>query len=475
MVRCPACQHTFRVPDPNQMLDESVVCWLDLDIMDQKEDEEAARQRAEQDAARAAAEQDAAAKQQAAASSAAQSADAAAKPVAKPTPQQAPAKSTASVPPATRSAATPGDREPHEADQLSLDEAMSEFETRGTSHGSFVALDLEDVGAAEGSAKPASGKSDDSKRTAHDVTPMRLTVRDVGAFGVRLAFDSGMFRLPGFRGSLPMKCLMCGETEPTRLIAKPLAWVDRVTGRSIKAGELEARYEWQVKSQESASEIAQSMATLDELPPPFNQPIPYFACRRCAGKVTVHCETVPTREGVCCEVVIPSGRYALDWLGRVNGVCGEDYLALEAEAMKFEAKAWRAIPQHVRARLGVWFDFKGDERFCGYFIDGDFSKSDAGLAGLIVTDKRLVHCKYHNHGEIPFSKGGDLIVVDADRFVDLKYRNDDATRRLVRLRKPDLAALAKLLEKLGNPFRMLQAKPSGDTQSAQVIRSGSGG
>jgi hypothetical protein len=271
-------------------------------------------------------------------------------------------------------------------------------------------------------------------------------VAEVGAYGVKIQFSSHQLNNPAFRASMPMVGLFSGERDPARLIARPLAWVDKATGHIANTGELEARYEHPVRAHQTPREVVAAMTSMEELPPPFNQPMPYYVSKAHHGAATLHCQTLATPRGIHCEVTIPSTVYALEWVGRVNGVCGDDYAALEAEARRYEAGAWQAIPVSVRHRLAVWFDFEGDERFLGYINEGEFSKADAGLAGLVVTTHRLVWCKYHHRGSLKLAEDLSLVAEEQGRFATLFSQQGKARRKLIKLRLSDLEELAELLD-----------------------------
>ncbi len=433
--RCPACKTTFQIPDAGEMLDETVVCWLDLDRFHADEEKEEVM---DASSVQSALSTDPAPEQESPTDDTLDLAD------AKPEPSEPePAPATQSDPP---------------EDQLSLEEAMGEEPSQPNTHGSFVAMDAVDD-AVDTAAKQTKTETPVTHQqyTGKERRRPLLQVVDVGAFGVRFRFHVRLFDLPGFRASMPMKCIAGGE--PTNLIARPLPWVDKATGQYVNPGEIEARYELNVRSHQSPREVLATMSPIEQLPTPFNQPIPYYVSREKAKDVSLHCQTFHTPEGVQCEVVIPSGGYALDWLGRVNGVCGEDYATLEAEVLKFDAKAWRSIPQEVRHRLGAWFDFDAGENFLGYFNDSDFARSEAGLAGIVLTDHRLVHCKYHHHGSLQLTDEAHIAAIVDGQFADLKAKLANSTKRLVRLRRTDAVTLSNMLQKLNAKLSMGFYKP----------------
>lgn len=440
LARCPACQTKFRVPDPGDMMEETVVCWLDLDRLHVEEDRDDLLDATGVQAALSGEQPHVGLPHEDEEDSGEQE---------KTGEGRAPSDGDSSPTPLTEQAA---------ADLVSLADEITppaEQQKYGN-HGSFIAYDSVKKAADQPAqepepARPAARPEKPDHRVPH------LGIVDVGAYGVRLRFHVKMFDLPGFRASLPMKCIAGGEGKD--LIARPLPWVDKATGHFVNPGELEARYELNVRAHQSPREVLQVMSAINELSAPFNQPIPYYVSRERAKDVSIHCETFGTPEGVQCEVVIPSGPYALEWLGRVNGVCGEDYERLEAEVLKFEAKAWRAIPQEVRHRLGVWFDFQAGERFLGYFNDSDFAKSEAGLAGVVLTDHRVVYCKYHHHGSFDLAEDIRLAAIVDGQFADLKAKLASGTRRMVRLRRSDAIALGNMLRKLNAKLQMSFFQP----------------
>jgi len=481
--RCPACKTKFRVPDPKTMLDETVTCWLGLDQLGREED--AAEQTEDQAAAPAADSADPEAKPSPSASAPAGEAE-----TAEGAPTSDAGSTTAgSTDAPAGSVDSSGPPEPDTAAPDSPGKPTgSASPSRGA--GSFtVAYPAAPTSRPAPDAEPSATAADSATPVVHrrqgggnsrtvidhsdDDRPL-LHVLDVGAFGVRLAFNSRLLNQPPFRASMPMQSVGGTENAPGDLIARPLAWLDKATGHFTNPGELETRYELRVKPHCRARDVVAAMPTIDELPAPFNQPMPYYVGRSDHGGVAVHCETVATPRGVQCEVVIPNITYALEWVGRVNGVCSEAYQVLEREASKFEAEAWQAIPDEVRHRFAVWFEFQGSERFLGYFNDSEFAKADAGLAGLVVTDQRLVYCKYHHHGQVRLQPGLRIVAEEQGRFAKLVAEKGGNRRKLVNLRCGDLAELEALLGGLdcGVRFERVVQQPCEDAAESAGSTSG---
>ncbi len=401
--RCPRCKTQFRVPDPNTMLDETVACWLDLDHLHADEEVEEQQELAAGVAS--------------------------------------PAESASDRTPATERAAT---AEAAAAGEVAAGQAAAPDHDKNpakASRGSYV-IDPEQMAELKRSGRFVAYAPDEIK----------LHVLDAGAFGVKVAFAAPLLDNVAFRASLPMRGILSGETDPAKLTARPLAWVDKATGRRVDPSELEGRYEMRVRGHDDARQVIRNMNLIQELAAPFNQPMPFYVSRDDAGKAQVHAETVASPYGIQCEVTIPCMRYALDWVGRVNGICGEDYLNLEKEVVKYDSAAWQRIPATVRGRIAVWFDFVGDEQFVAYFNDSDYSTADAGLGGLVVTTERLVYCKFHTHGAIDLSADDKLLGVESGKFATLYLQRNGSRRKLIRLRRDDLDKLRHVLEEIDAPL-----------------------
>lgn len=282
----------------------------------------------------------------------------------------------------------------------------------------------------------------------------RLSLLMANPDAVMLGFEARLLLRPAFRASMPIRCATCGETNREGMVARPLAFTDRGHGSPIAAGELETSYEVDVLATHTPRQIVDRMPVMDELVSPFNRAMPYYLCRRCAINGIVMCQAVDSPRGVLCEVTVADGPVALEWLGRVNGICGDEYAQLENEVHRFDADAWQALDEEVRRRLAAWFQPEDDEQFIGYFNDGDFARNDAGLAGVALTDRRMVFCKYHRHVKVRLTDSQiTLLASRSGPFYDLTGKRGERIHKLIRLRPDELDALLTTLEQIDAPIQ----------------------
>ena len=290
---------------------------------------------------------------------------------------------------------------------------------------------------------------------------VRLRVLETHATGVRMGFDAALLKRFAFRASMPMSCIGCGETAADQLTARPLIWIDRLTDQSVAPAQVATRYEMPVSAHPHPQELTAAMRPIDEMAAPCNNPMPYYACRRCGTQAMVQATTTAEGTGSRCELTLPPA-YALAWLGRVNGICGDDYLELEA----FCGTAGGAddglsdLPEQIRKRLTGWYTPADGERFVLYLKDADYPKADAGLGGVVLTDHRLTYCKYHKHGSLLLhDETTQLQAVRNGSFDDLISIVDGMKSKLVRLRPDDTEQLMTTLDEMECRVKLERAEP----------------
>ena len=93
---------------------------------------------------------------------------------------------------------------------------------------------------------------------------------------------------------------------------------------------------------------------------------------------------------------------ALRLLAAVRGTDNDDYRRLVQQCEERRKDSWQRLPLGMQNRLAKWFKPNPGERFLEYLHDEDFSKMEGGLAGVVITDKRIVFHKFQAHREFSF-------------------------------------------------------------------------
>lgn len=271
----------------------------------------------------------------------------------------------------------------------------------------------------------------------------RLAVQRITPTGVRFAFDARCLESEGFRLSLPIRCVFGGDTDRNHLIARPLVFMDQCMAKVATAESITSNHECRELGDRHPRQWIRQMGRLDKMPKPFDLPLIYYVSHQYAH-LSLHCETHPASEGTRCEVLVPDANTALNWLMRVNGVCGEDYHHLEEEVSLLHGSGWKTLSEQCRQRLQIWCKLKPREQFLTYYNDADFNRRDEGLAGLVLTNQRIIFCKYHTRGRLPLNADHiQLISKSVGSFCELYVKIRGRTSRMVKLRPEDYQDLVK--------------------------------
>ncbi len=269
-----------------------------------------------------------------------------------------------------------------------------------------------------------------------------LVVTNCDTRGVTFAFDSSWLKHDGFRSSLPLRCVVSGDDGIDRLIARPVLFTDQYHGGRLAVDEVHSQYENRVLAQRTPRQITRQMGLIEKMPNPFHYAMPYYVHTRHANHV-LHCGTHDRQDGgITCEVVIPCLAVALEWLARVNGVCGSDYAMLEEDISLMHGESWRQLSETCRQRINAWCKLDSEESFRLYLTDADFGKRDQGMAGLVITDKRVVLCKYHHRGQVARSNRDAAVHIRCDgNFAALRLVIGDNRSKTLKLHRNDLKSL----------------------------------
>src|SRR6185369_4240470 len=89
------------------------------------------------------------------------------------------------------------------------------------------------------------------------------------------------------------------------------------------------------------------------------------------------------------------------------------------------------------------------EKFLLYLNDGDFSSHDQGLAGVVLTDQRLIFHKHHHSGQAVLDQAARLLVRNHGQFSTLTLDTAGTRSKVGRLHTPDVAMLVEALNGAG--------------------------
>lgn len=263
--------------------------------------------------------------------------------------------------------------------------------------------------------------------------------------GVRFCFDASCLEHLGFRASMPIRGAFDSQTQRAQLLARPVAWIDRSGAAIRNPQDIELKYEQPVHEKSTPRELIAAMRLIEGLPRPFSLPMVYYVSAK-DRSLSLPSQTHTRHDGgITCSITIACPTCALEWLARVNGVCGPEYELLEHELALLTSDTWRTLGDVCRQRLTSWCRFQPGERFALYLPDADFGQHDLGLAGIVLTDSRLVYHKFHRGGSVDLHDKATLLARVHGSLYEVLIDNDEGRHRVANLAPDDLARLRAAL------------------------------
>ncbi len=281
--------------------------------------------------------------------------------------------------------------------------------------------------------------------------PVRLGhVDDMGAF---FLFEPQLLYHGGFRACMPRRCILCGSAK--HLKVHLVMWMGKLQGRKDAPTQAQAQAQYVVELDKiggkSGLELLSSLPRLDCFPEPYCLPLPYYVCHSCSsvGALVTDVRVVPGTSREECELGFSSLPMAEEFAQNVSGA-GSDALKQIREYRKLNpGHTWRLLPLAVRNRINQWYTEQQGEQFLAYIPDADFSKAEAGLAGVVLTDRRVVFRKMLKQLDMPRSKD-----------ISFHYRPDGDNVQ-VELASPDgKVAKFRALPACAEQLRDLLTRPS---------------
>jgi hypothetical protein len=275
--------------------------------------------------------------------------------------------------------------------------------------------------------RPAAPPKTTAAATAVDSVPaVRLSAANFGpGSGLRLShvdvlgaffvFPSRVLEDVNFRASMPRCCLSCGVGQGLKSYL--VMWTSKLEGRDtslLRQHDIGTAIGPEMMHRLTPEKLLAALPHVPNMPHPFDLPMPYFICNRCtpAGAIMTHVRPMIEDNWNQCELGIASLKRALEFLVRNLGRDNEDYAQLEQALHEHKADAWRALPLPVRNRIEAWYKAAPGERFLCYVRDSDFAQAEAGLGGLVMTDRRVVFRKARIQREVWMT---DRLEISADQ------------------------------------------------------------
>ncbi len=221
--------------------------------------------------------------------------------------------------------------------------------------------------------------------------------------GALFEFPAARLKDAGFRCAMPRRCLGCGTMRhlSAHVVIYSAHMVDSVSLEDEhNAGALQ--FSTAEAQNLSCREILERLPRVPNAPSPADLPMPYWICDMCSGAGTISGQVrANTETGTgTCRLRIRNLRRAEEFLINAGGEGSRAHRSLQERIAATAENPWEALPEVVQHRLQQWFRPQKNERFIAYVPDRDRSRTEDGMAGLVVSNRRLIYHTQMRHGEV---------------------------------------------------------------------------
>jgi len=233
----------------------------------------------------------------------------------------------------------------------------------------------------------------------------RLHLHTINQMGAYMWFPASALSDLEFRASFPQMCSNCLTDK--RLLIHLVQWPSKLPGWSqLGTREVHTRPVTKLDELPQVDRVGvlSYLPRQENLPYPYSLPFPYYVCEDCSPAGLIHTNTSSSSSEERCWLSVSNLDIACQFYAHNRGTDDADYHKLRTHRELSKEDRWAALPLAVRNRIGQWFKPQEGERFLNYIPDEDFSKAEAGAAGLVISDRRLVCHKAQTWRDYPLTE-----------------------------------------------------------------------
>jgi len=262
--------------------------------------------------------------------------------------------------------------------------------------------DEDDLATVENRAAP----TDESVSGGTAILPSvghSLRLVEIGRQRVLFEFPASRLLESAFRCAMPRRCLRCGARAHlhvhviiyTPRLADSISLEAEHSAGELKLNEAEA-------SKLSPEELLQHLPRVPNVPHPGDLPMPYWLCDMCTGAGMISGQinmNSATGEGFC-RLLFRNLRRAEEFLINAGERDSPSHTELRRNITATAENPWDTLPLVVQHRLQQWFQPGAGERFVAYIPDRDRARTEDGMAGIAVSNRRLIYHRQMRHREV---------------------------------------------------------------------------
>jgi transcription elongation factor Elf1 len=275
-----------------------------------------------------------------------------------------------------------------------------------------------------------------------------MQILQIKARGVVVRFPAHFLTDALFRLSMPRICMCCGTRA--HLVAHLVRFMPRSPDKlNLENRQVHSPLVLQDSTLESlhGEDLLNALPKVPETVAPADNALPYWVCDMCRdhGAVTGEHRINPDTQDGTCWMFIRNPHRAEQF---IRAACGDDVPNLTKLIEMNTAgqeNPWDLLPLTVRHRLEQWYIPKSGEHFLGYTPDRDHNRTEDGMAGVLVSNKRLIYHSHMQHKEIPVDETIDLMLAMSTDRGQLRIKSQTTTIKRVVIDREGVRGLRRAL------------------------------
>ena len=222
--------------------------------------------------------------------------------------------------------------------------------------------------------------------------------------GVLFEFPVSRLLDPEFRSAFPRQCLSCESRAHLR--AHVVIYAGQLVQDSISMEDEHSAGTLVLSNEEvrglSDEEILDRLSRVPNVPHPADLPMPYWVCDMCSGtgQVSGQIQVNPETGKGWCRLFIRNVHRSLEFMVNAGGEGAEGYDMLKERVEQTAEHPWDNLSEVVQHRIQQWFQPKGGEQFIAYVPDRDHVRTEDGVAGVLISSRRLIYHNPRRHWEM---------------------------------------------------------------------------
>lgn len=239
----------------------------------------------------------------------------------------------------------------------------------------------------------------------HPKNNFDIRLDHVDAMGAFFRFSPSLLLNEDFRASFPQQCVICGSE--LSLYVHLVIWASKLSDNAkSKLHDLKNTIiRLDHIGRPHGPDLLSRLARINYMPDPYCLPMPYYVCDGCSsvGAIMAAVHPSPQNDQDECVLGIASLPQAQAFLIANRGTdCPE--LKQIQDLQSDHVDHWKLMPLTLRIRLSQWYKPHTGESYLAYIPDMEYSKAEAGMAGLLLTDQRIIQRKPPKTIELPIEE-----------------------------------------------------------------------